>query len=67
MSEVCNADFFAAAHRGSNAVVNQYYFNATRPGETTRTCERCGSEFEPRSRTQRYCSKDCRGEGKAWK
>lgn len=32
-----------------------YEFSATRQGETTRKCVKCGSEFVPNSRNQKYC------------
>ena len=35
-------------------------FPALRPGEVSRTCVKCGSDFAPSSRNQRYCSEACR-------
>lgn len=39
-----------------------YDFRGTRQGETVRTCERCGAEYVPNMRVQRYCCKECRYE-----
>jgi uncharacterized OB-fold protein len=39
---------------------NRGWWPATRQGEgPTRKCERCGKEYEPNSRNQKYCD-DCR-------
>lgn len=35
-------------------------FRALRPGETSRTCARCGRNFVPAARNQKYCSAECR-------
>lgn len=35
-------------------------FHALRPGETSRTCARCGRNFVPAARNQKYCSAECR-------
>ena len=32
-----------------------YEFQALRPGEKERTCARCGQQFQPNTRTQKYC------------
>lgn len=32
-----------------------YGWTATRSGEKTRKCERCGSEYVPSARNQKYC------------
>ena len=34
-------------------------FHALRPGETSRTCARCGRNFVPAARNQKYCSAEC--------
>lgn len=37
-----------------------YYLRPTKLGEKTRKCERCGEEYKPNSRNQKYCE-NCRG------
>ena len=37
-----------------------YNFKARRRDEAARKCERCGKEYEPNSRNQKYCD-ECRG------
>lgn len=40
---------------------NDTWFSPYKPGEPPmRTCERCGTPFKPRTRNQRFCSRDCR-------
>lgn len=41
--------------RRYHAEANRRFFQPARPGETTRKCLVCGREYEPRSRTQKYC------------
>lgn len=41
------------------AVVKTYKHGPLRKGETSRRCERCGREYMPNSRSQRYCD-ECR-------
>ena len=36
-----------------------YGWTATRSGEKSRKCERCGNEYVPRARNQKYCP-DCK-------
>lgn len=43
-----------AAARGG--VLMAYEFTALRPGETERTCAKCGCKFQPSTRTQKYCA-----------
>ena len=32
-----------------------YGFTTTRKGEKVRKCERCGAEYKPNARNQKYC------------
>lgn len=32
-----------------------YKIKPTRPGETTRKCAKCGREYVPTARNQKYC------------
>lgn len=37
-----------------------YNWGGCREGETVRECVRCGAEYVPTMRRQRYCSRECR-------
>ena len=40
---------------GEMEKANRNWWPATRRGEKTRTCGRCGAEYVPNSRNQKYC------------
>ena len=50
----------AAKHNWAQSQEHVRKWPAKRPGETMRTCPTCGTEYEPRSRNQKYCCKECR-------
>lgn len=59
MSDVSTADVWGSKKRAEN------YDSAMcgwpkRRGEETRKCLTCGAEYEPNSRNQKYCCKECR-------
>lgn len=37
-----------------------YNWSGRREGEAVRECERCGAEYVPAMRAQRFCSRKCR-------
>lgn len=43
------------------AYIKDYDHPALRPGEKSRRCERCGWEYIPNARNQKYCD-ECRKE-----
>ena len=46
-------------HRGWEVNGKPYDFGSLKLGETSRKCERCGGEYVPNARTQKYCG-ECR-------
>ena len=58
-SEETYIDRNAGRYMVRNALVNARWFSALSPGEESRKCEVCGSEYVPKSRTQKYCGKSC--------
>lgn len=45
--------------RGMGKQPKAYDHRALRKGETSHKCERCGGEYVPNARTQKYCD-ECR-------
>ena len=46
-------------YRFWEADTRAYDLSALKPGETLRKCQRCGGEYVPNARTQKYCG-ECR-------
>lgn len=60
MSEVSYLDLIADSMKYANKAAIKKWFPPTRKGEPpTRFCERCGAEYEVKSRQQKYCSSLC--------
>jgi hypothetical protein len=60
MSDVTGCDVNAKERLVENAEARMCSWQPKRFGEVVRVCAACGAEFEPRSRNQKYCCKECR-------
>lgn len=59
MTEVTIVDMMARRNYARNLEYVRKW-PTRKPGETMRTCPTCGTEYEPRSRNQKYCCRECR-------
>lgn len=60
MTDVSLSDVWARRKRAENSDADICSWNPKRRGESVRKCPTCGAEFEPKSRFQKYCCKECR-------